>query len=81
MSQLERTIEAQLEQHRVRFEPQKEMPLDSWPWKRPRSHQPKCDFFLPEGDIYVEVKGFMFGVNPCIVHRVQSWVYHRSMNL
>lgn len=59
MSQLERTIQAQLEQHEVRFEPQKRMPFDSWPWKNPRSHQPKCDFFLPVGNIYVEVKGFM----------------------
>ncbi len=59
MSELEHTIQAQLEQRKVQFEPQKRMPFDLWPWKRPRSHQPQCDFFLPKGNIYVEVKGFM----------------------
>jgi len=59
MSQLERTIQVQLEQHKVEFVPQQRIPVESWPWKRPRSHAPKCDFFLPQGNLYVEVKGFM----------------------
>lgn len=41
------------------YHPQKRIPVESWPWKLPRSHHPKCDFYLPEGNIYIEVKGFM----------------------
>ena len=36
------------------------MPINDWPWKTSRSRgSPKCDIFIPEGEIYVEVKGFM----------------------
>jgi hypothetical protein len=59
MSQLEDAIQAQLEYNKVPFTPQERIPVESWPWKRPRSHSPKCDFYLPTGNIYVEVKGFM----------------------
>lgn len=59
MSELERTVQTQLEEQKVQFKPQERIPIDSWSWKRPRSHRPKCDFFLPDGNIYVEVKGFM----------------------
>lgn len=59
MSQLENLIQIQMEQSGIQYEPQKRMPFDLWPWRCPRSHQPKCDFYLPEGEIYVEVKGFM----------------------
>jgi len=59
MSELESTIQSQLQEHRVQLRPQERIPVASWPWKRPRSHRPKCDFFLPQGKIYVEVKGFM----------------------
>jgi len=59
MSELERTVQTGLEQQNIAFVPQEKIPVETWPWKRPRSHKPKCDFFLPVGDIYVEVKGFM----------------------
>ena len=59
MSKLEDEVEAVLVKAKVQFERQNKMPLDDWPWKRPRSHKPKCDFFLPQASIYVEVKGFM----------------------
>ena len=59
MSELEHTIQAQLAEFKIQFEPQKSMPFQTWPWRQPRSHALKCDFYLPQGNIYVEVKGFM----------------------
>jgi hypothetical protein len=59
MSELEHTIQEQLAQHKIQSEPQKTMPFQSWPWRQPKSQALKCDFFLPQGNIYVEVKGFM----------------------
>lgn len=57
------TIEDFVEKHfidlGVSYEKQTKMPINDWPWKKARSHQPKCDFYLPDGNIYVEVKGFM----------------------
>src|SRR6266700_3362665 len=59
MSKLEDDVKAVLVNAAVTFECQNKIPLDKWPWKKSRSHQPKCDFFLPQASIYVEVKGFM----------------------
>ncbi len=59
MSKLENEVADVLTKTNVQFEFQNRIPLDDWPWKRPRSHKPKCDFFLPQASIYVEVKGFM----------------------
>ncbi|MEI6076408.1 MAG: hypothetical protein WCS94_12575 [Verrucomicrobiota bacterium] len=59
MSKLEDVVKTGLLEAGVTFECQNEMPLDVWPWKKPRSHKLKCDFFLPKGAIYIEVKGFM----------------------
>lgn len=59
MSKLENEVATALAKANIQFECQNKMPLDDWPWKMPRSHKPKCDFFLPQASIYVEVKGFM----------------------
>jgi len=59
MSQLENQIEELFVAANIKFERQKNIPLNDWPWRVPRSHRPKCDFYLPQGDIYVEVKGLM----------------------
>lgn len=59
MSKLEDDVKATLLNAAITFECQNKIPLVDWPWKRPRSHQLKCDFFLPQASIYVEVKGFM----------------------
>ena len=59
MSVVEDTVEAQFIDLSVSFEKQIRIPFDDWPWKTSRSHKPKCDFYLPGGKIYIEVKGFM----------------------
>ena len=61
MSQLEDKIQSQLQKLDVTVKPQQRMtPIKLWPWKPfPNSQSPKCDFFLPTANIYVEVKGFM----------------------
>ncbi len=59
MSTIEDAVEAHFIDLGVSYEKQTRMPFDDWPWKSARSHQPKCDFYLPQGDIYIEVKGFM----------------------
>lgn len=59
MSKLENEVADGLSKADIPFECQNKIPLDNWPWMRPRSHKPKCDFFLPQSSIYVEVKGFM----------------------
>lgn len=59
MSTVEDTVETHLIDIGVSYEKQNRIPFDDWPWKKARSHQPKCDFYLPDGKIYIEVKGFM----------------------
>ena len=59
MSKLEDEVADAMTKANIQFECQNKMPLEDWPWKKPRSHKPKCDFFLPQASIYVEVKGFM----------------------
>jgi hypothetical protein len=63
MSKLEKRLLAELQKElqkkHISVEGQTHMPLDDWPWKKPRSRQPKCDAFLPQANIYIEIKGFM----------------------
>jgi hypothetical protein len=59
MSKVEDIVEVHFIDLGVSFEKQTRIPFDDWPWKKARSHQPKCDFYLPDGNIYIEVKGFM----------------------
>lgn len=60
MSKLEQRIISQLSNHGVDYEAQVPVPLESYPWKTLRTKTPpKSDIYLPEFDIYIEIKGFM----------------------
>lgn len=60
MSILEENIKSKLAEKNINFVSQKPVPISSWPWKTPRSRtSPKCDIFLPDCGVYIEVKGFM----------------------
>lgn len=46
--------------NQILFETQKPVPITDYPWKTERSRTPpKSDFYLPEYNLYIEVKGFM----------------------
>lgn len=60
MSKLEERIQSELKRNQISFEIQKPVPLDNFPWKTNRSWtSPKCDIYLNDFDIYIEIKGFM----------------------
>jgi hypothetical protein len=60
MSKLEERIQESLSKNRIRFEIQKAIPIEDYPWKTNLSKTPpKCDIFLNNYDIYIEIKGFM----------------------
>jgi hypothetical protein len=60
MSKLEERIQVELRRNHINFEIQKPVPLDNYPWKSTRSLiSPKCDLYLNDFDLYIEVKGFM----------------------
>ncbi|GAB6392942.1 MAG: hypothetical protein MdMp014T_2315 [Treponematales bacterium] len=60
MSANEQKVAKLLEKQSISYVTQKNMPLEGWPWKTKKSKKsPTCDFYLPDQDIYVEVKGFM----------------------
>ena len=59
LSIIENTVEAHFIELGVSYEKQIRIPFNEWPWKKAKSHKPKCDFYLPDGEIYIEVKGFM----------------------
>lgn len=60
MSKLEQRIQNELTMHQIKFELQKPVPLDNYPWKTARTKtSPKCDIYLNDLDLYIEVKGFM----------------------
>lgn len=60
MSKLEERIQSELRRNQINFEIQKPVPLDNYPWKTSRSMtNPKCDIYLNDFDLYIEVKGFM----------------------
>jgi len=60
MSKLEERIQSELRKNQINFEIQKPVPLDNHPWKTTRSlTPPKCDIYLNDFDLYIEIKGFM----------------------
>lgn len=60
MSKLEQKIQDELKRNGIVFETQKPVPIENYPWKTNRSRtSPKCDIYLIDLDLYVEVKGFM----------------------
>lgn len=72
-----------LKQAGLRFESQVSMPVSEWPWKTERSRgAPKCDFYLPEAGIYIEVKGWMtlFGLAKSAWLTQQTFPYYFFQN-
>jgi len=60
MSKLEERILNELKKNRIKFETQKPVPIDDYPWKTTRSlTSPKSDIYLNDLDLYIEIKGFM----------------------
>ncbi|NOU16146.1 MAG: hypothetical protein HOO91_01115 [Bacteroidales bacterium] len=60
MSKLEQKIQDELLRNGINFEIQKPVPIDNYPWQTSRSMtSPKCDIYLTDLDLYIEVKGFM----------------------
>jgi hypothetical protein len=60
MSKLEERIQSELRRNQINFEIQKTIPIDDYPWKTNRSlTPPKCDIYLNDFDLYIEIKGFM----------------------
>ena len=60
MSKLEQRIQNQLTKNGINFEIHKPVPIEKCPWQTLRSKTaPKCDIYLSDFDLYVEVKGFM----------------------
>jgi hypothetical protein len=60
MSKLEERIQSELRRNQINFVIQKAIPLDNYPWKTNRSlTSPKCDIYLIDFDLYIEIKGFM----------------------
>jgi hypothetical protein len=60
MSKLENRIKNILTINNIDFEEQRPVPLDEYPWKTKQSKtSPKSDLYLPQFDLYVEIKGFM----------------------
>jgi len=55
MSKLEDRFESFLIENNIKYEKQKEIPVNV-PWSKRKS---KCDFHLIDIDLYIEVKGFM----------------------
>ena len=60
MSKLEERTQSELRRNQINFEVQKSIPLDNYPWKTNRTKtSSKCDIFLNDFDLYIEIKGFM----------------------
>ena len=60
MSKLEDNIKSELDKNNIDYQTQIPVPISTWPWKTSRSRtSPKCDIFLPNCNVYIEVKGFM----------------------
>lgn len=60
MSKLEQEIQDKLTLNGIKFEIHKPVPIENYPWQTGRSKtSPKCDIYLTEFDLYIEVKGFM----------------------
>jgi hypothetical protein len=60
MSKLEKRIQNELKINKINYEIQKPVPLENYPWKTSRSlTATKCDIYLNDFDLYIEIKGFM----------------------
>ncbi len=60
MSKLENRILVELNEYKINYETQVPVPIENYPWKTERTKtSPKCDIYLPEFDLFIEVKGFM----------------------
>jgi len=60
MSKLEQKIQDELRRNGINFQVQIPVPIDKYPWQTSRSKtSPKCDIYINEFDLYIEVKGFM----------------------
>jgi hypothetical protein len=60
MSKLEERIQNELKVNKINYEIQKPVPLKNYPWKTSRSlTSTKCDIYLNDFDLSIEVKGFM----------------------
>jgi hypothetical protein len=60
MSKLEDRIKNFLTINNIDFEEQKPVPIIDYPWKTNQSKtSPKSDLFLPNFELYIEIKGFM----------------------
>ena len=60
MSKLEQKIQNEFIRNKINFETQKPVPIENYPWQSNRSKtSPKCDIYLTDFDLYIEVKGFM----------------------
>ena len=60
MSKLEDRIEKSFIENGISYEKQKPIIITDYPWKTNRSRSsPKVDFYLPENNLYIEIKGFM----------------------
>ena len=60
VSQLEQKIQDELTRNGINFETHRSVPIDNYPWQTNRSKtSPKCDIYLTDLDLYIEVKGFM----------------------
>jgi hypothetical protein len=60
MSKLEERIQGELKNNQINFETQKPIPSVDYPWKTKHSlSSPKCDIYLNDFDLYIEIKGFM----------------------
>jgi hypothetical protein len=60
MSKLEERIQSELKRNQINFEIHKPIPIGDYPWKTNRSMtSPKCDIYLNDFDIFIEIKGFM----------------------
>jgi hypothetical protein len=59
MSKLEENIINKLINNNIELESQKVIPIDNCPWKNSNKISSKCDIYLPQADLYIEVKGFM----------------------
>jgi hypothetical protein len=59
MSKLEDSICNHLHSNFIKYETQISIPIDNCPWKNGRNITSKCDIYLPESKLYIEIKGFM----------------------
>jgi hypothetical protein len=60
MSKLEIRIQNELTKSNIKFELHKPVPIDNFPWQTNRTRtSPKCDIYLPDFELYIEIKGFM----------------------